>query len=75
MKLEPIPPTTQDRVSTWDEIRDAMTGTPDQVLEHCYVDQAYCEIPSDRGGKVRYAAEEFEFYACLSEREVPTLLN
>lgn len=75
MKLESVPTTAQDRLATWDEIRHATTGTPDHVLEHCYVDQAYCEIQSDLGGKVRYAAEEFEFYASLSEREAPSMLN
>jgi hypothetical protein len=67
MKPEPAPATAQDRLATWEEIRHATSKTPDQVLEQCYTNQTYCEIESDLGGKIQYAAEEFEFYAYLSE--------
>jgi hypothetical protein len=59
--------TTQDRLATWDEIRRATSETPDRVLEHCYSEGTFCEVGSDFGGIIRYPAEEFEFFAALSE--------
>lgn len=66
MKLKmPLPP--QDRVSTGDEIRRAGASAEDRVLELCRVEGNYCEVDSDLGGVIRYPAEEFEFFAYLSE--------
>jgi hypothetical protein len=67
MKPEQTSATAQDRLSTWEEIRRATSETPDQILEQCYTKGTYCEIESDLGGKIQYPAEEFEFYAYLSE--------
>jgi hypothetical protein len=57
----------QDRLATWDEVQRATSFTPDRVLELCYTKGSHCEIDSESGGTVRYPAEEFEFFAYLSE--------
>ena len=57
----------QDRLATWEEIRRATSLTPDRVLELCYTQGSHCEIDSELGGTIRYPAEEFEFFAYLSE--------
>jgi hypothetical protein len=67
MKTEHVISTTQDRIATWDEIQCATSFTPDRVLEHCYTKGSHCEVDSDLGGIIRYPAEEFEFFAFLSE--------
>ncbi len=67
MKTEQVISTTQDRIATWDEIQRATSFTPDRVLEHCYTQGSHCEVDSDLGGVIRYPAEEFEFFAYLSE--------
>ena len=69
MKAEPMIMTSQDRVATWEEIQRATSSTPDRVLELCYTNGSYCEVDSDLGGIVRYPAEEFEFFAYLSEMD------
>ena len=69
MKPEPINVIAQDRPATWEEIRRATSSTPDRVLELCYTSGTHCEIDSESGGIIRYPAEEFEFFAYLSERE------
>jgi hypothetical protein len=61
--------TAQDRVATWEEVRCATSSWPDRVLELCYTKGTHCEIPSELGGTIRYSAEEFEFFACLSDME------
>ena len=60
---------TQDRLATWEEIRRATSFTPDRVLELCYTNGTHCEIDSELGGTIRYPAEEFEFFAYLSEMQ------
>jgi hypothetical protein len=65
---QPIAP-TQDRPATWEEIRCATSSTPDRVLELCYTEGTHCEIDSELGGIIRYPAEEFEFFAYLSETQ------
>jgi hypothetical protein len=60
---------TQDRLATWEEIRRATSFTPDRVLELCYTKGTHCEIDSESGGTIRYPAEEFEFFAYLSEMQ------
>lgn len=67
MKPEPAIVVKQDRLATWEEIRGATSSTPDSVLELCYTMGTYCEIGSEWGGVVRYAADEFEFFAYLSD--------
>ena len=57
----------QDRFSTGDEIRRAGATAEDRVLELCRIEGNYCEMDSDLGGVIRYPAEEFEFFAHLSE--------
>jgi hypothetical protein len=69
MKAEPIIATSQDRLATWEEVQRATSYTPDRVLELCYTKGSYCEVDSDLGGVVRYPAEEFEFFAFLSEMD------
>ena len=72
MKTEPIIASLQDRPATWEEIRRATSLTPDRVLELCYTQGNYCEVDSDFGGVMRYPAEEFEFFAYLSEMDDAT---
>jgi hypothetical protein len=72
MKAETIIRSHQDRPATWEEIRRATSSTPDRVVELCYTQGSYCEVDSDLGGVVRYPAEEFEFFAYLSEMEDAT---
>ena len=69
MKPELVNLIAQDRPATWEEIRRATSFTPDRVLEQCYTGGTHCEIDSELGGIIRYRAEEFEFFAYLSERE------
>ena len=69
MKPEPAIVATQDRPATGEEIRRATSSTPDGVMELCYTTGTYCETDSDLGGVVRYPAEEFEFFAYLSETQ------
>ena len=72
MKTEPMIATHQDRPATWEEIRRATSSTPDRVLELCYTQGNYCEVDSDLGGVIRYPAQEFEFFAYLSEMDDTT---
>ena len=67
MKPETVIIQPQDRLATWEEIRNATSSSPDRVLEECYTKGTHCEIDSDSGGTIRYPAEEFEFFAYLSE--------
>jgi hypothetical protein len=69
MKTEPMKATTQDRLATWEEIRHATSSSPDRVLDLCHANGTYCEVDSDLGGIIRYPAEEFEFFAYLSEMD------
>jgi hypothetical protein len=69
MKPETMKTTTQDRLATWEEVRRATSTTPDRLLEHCHTEGNYCEMDSDLGGIIRYPAEEFEFFAYLSEMD------
>jgi hypothetical protein len=69
MKPEPTKAITQDRLATWEEIRRAESTTPDRLLELCRTNGTYCEVDSDLGGIIRYPAEEFEFFAYLSEMD------
>ncbi len=72
MKTETIIRSLQDRPATWEEIRRATSSTPDRVVELCYTQGSYCEVDSDLGGVIRYPAEEFEFFAYLSEMDDAT---
>ena len=72
MKTESMIASHQDRPATWEEIRRATSSTPDRVMELCYTQGNYCEVDSDLGGVIRYAAEEFEFFASLSEMDDAT---
>ena len=72
MKTEPMKAITQDRLATWEEIRGATSSTPDRLLELFNRSGTYCEVDSDFGGIVRYPAEEFEFFAYLSEMDDPS---
>jgi hypothetical protein len=69
MKPEPVNVTAHDRLATWEEIRRATSYTPDRVLELCYTQGTHCEIDSELGDIIRYSAEEFEFFAYLSEMQ------
>jgi hypothetical protein len=67
MKPDPTILTAQDRPATWEEVQRATSSTPDRVLELLYTKGSHCEIDSESGGTIRYPAEEFEFFAYLSE--------
>jgi hypothetical protein len=69
MKPETVNTTTQDRLATCEEIRRATSSTEDRVLELCRIQGNYCQMDSDLGGIIRYPAEEFEFFAYLSEMD------
>jgi hypothetical protein len=69
MKPETMNATTQDRLATYEEIRRATSSTQDRMLELCHTQGNYCEMDSDLGGIIRYPAEEFEFFAYLSEMD------
>jgi len=69
MKPETLNTTTQDRLATCEEVRRATSSTHDRVLELCQRQGNYCQMDSDLGGIIRYPAEEFEFFAYLSEMD------
>jgi hypothetical protein len=69
MKPETMKITTHDRLATGEEVRHATSSTNDRVLEFCHAQGNYCEMGSDLGGIIRYPAEEFEFFAYLSEMD------
>ena len=69
MKPETMKATTHDRLATGEEIRRATSSTHDRVLELCHTQGNYCQMDSDLGGIIRYPAEEFEFFAYLSEMD------
>ena len=69
MKPETMKTTTQDRLATFEEVRLATSPTPDRMLELCHPQGDYCQMDSDLGGIIRYPAEEFEFFAYLSEMD------
>jgi hypothetical protein len=69
MKPELVSTTGQDRLATWDEIRRATSATPDCIQDMCHANGVYCEVDSELGGVIRYPAEEFEFFAFLSESD------
>jgi hypothetical protein len=69
MKTETIKMAEQDRLATGEEVRRATSSAQSRVLELCHIDGNYCEMDSDLGGVIRYPAEEFEFFAYLSEMD------
>ncbi len=69
MKPETMNKTTHDRLATGEEIRRATSSTEDRVIELCHVQGNFCQMDSDLGGIIRYPAEEFEFFAYLSEMD------
>jgi hypothetical protein len=69
MKPETMNKTTHDRLATCEEIRKATSSTEDRVIELCHIQGNYCQMDSDLGGIIRYPAEEFEFFAYLSEMD------
>jgi hypothetical protein len=69
MKPETMNATTHDRLATGEEVRRATSSTHDRVLELCHTQGNYCQMSSDLGGIIRYPAEEFEFFAYLSEMD------
>jgi len=69
MKPETMNTTTHDRLATYEEVRRATSSTEDRVLELCHIQGNYCQMDSDLGGIIRYPAEEFEFFAYLSEMD------
>jgi len=69
MKPVIMNPSTQDRLATFDEIRRASTSLQERLLEVCQSQGNYCQMASDQGGIVRYPAEEFEFFAYLSDMD------
>ena len=69
MKQDTMNFANQDRVATYEEVRRASSSTEDRVLEFCQSRGNYCQMDSDLGGIIRYPAEEFEFFAFLSEMD------
>jgi hypothetical protein len=59
----------QDRLATFEEVRRAGSSTEARVLELCRIQGSHCETDSDVGGIIRYPAEEFEFFAYLSDMD------
>jgi len=69
MKPETMDTTIHDRLATCEEVRRATSSTEDRVLQFCQIQGNYCQMDSDLGGIIRYPAEEFEFFAYLSEMD------
>lgn len=69
MKPQTIKVTTHDRLATGEEVRRATSATEDCLLQLCHSEGNYCQMDSDLGGIIRYPAEEFEFFAYLSEMD------
>jgi hypothetical protein len=69
MKPEMMITIPDDRLATGEEIRRATSSTQDRVLEFCRAQGNYCQMDSDLGGVIRYPADEFEFFAYLSEMD------
>ena len=69
MKTDTTKMMTQDRLATCEEVRRASSSSQDRVLEFCQSQGNYCQMDSDLGGIIRYPAEEFEFFALLSEMD------
>jgi hypothetical protein len=69
MKPETMNTTTHDRLATCEEVRRATSSTEDSVLRLCQIQGNYCQMDSDLGGIIRYPADEFEFFAYLSEMD------
>jgi len=67
MNPEALVATVQDRPATWEEIRCAVSATPDRSLELFYTSGSHYEIESEMGGRIRYPVEEFVFFAYLSD--------
>jgi hypothetical protein len=69
MKTETLINTKQDRLATGEEIRRATSMNEGHRLDLCHIQGDYCQMDSDLGGIIRYPAEEFEFFAYLSEMD------
>lgn len=69
MKSEMMDITAQDRPATIEEVRRAMSSTEGSLMDLCHTQGNYCEMDSDLGGVIRYSAEEFEFFAYLTEMD------
>jgi hypothetical protein len=69
MKTETLINMRQDRFATGEEIRRATSMNEEHKLEFCHIQGDYCQMDSDLGGIIRYPAEEFEFFAYLSEMD------
>jgi hypothetical protein len=69
MKTDMLNNTKQDRLATCEEVRRATSMTEEHMLELCHMQGNYCQMDSDLGGIIRYPAEEFEFFAYLSEMD------
>ena len=69
MKPATMKVTTDDRLATYEEVRSATASTEGRVFDLCHAEGNYCEVDSDTGGIIRYPAEEFEFFAYLSEMD------
>lgn len=69
MKPDKIKITTDDRLATLEEVRRAISGSEDGVLHRWNAEGNYCQMDSDLGGVIRYPAEEFEFFAYLSDMD------
>lgn len=69
MKTDTFNTTTQDRLATYEEVQLATSSSNERMMELCHNQGNYCQMDSDVGGIIRYPAEEFEFFAYLSEMD------
>ncbi len=69
MKTNTFNTTTQDRLATYEEVQLATSSSNERMMELCHNQGNYCQMDSDLGGIIRYPAEEFEFFAYLSEMD------
>jgi len=67
MKPETLVRIEQDRLATWEEISRATMTTPDRIMEQFYKNGTHFEADSEWGVKIRYPAQEFDFFSYLSE--------
>ena len=70
MKMETFKVTNKiDRLATMEEVQTAEAPFRNYVVKG--VNEAQLEIPSDRGGYVRFSAEEFELLFLIEELNHP----
>jgi len=69
MKPELAILTAHDRLATWTRFGARRSDTPDRVLELAIRKERTVKLIPSWGASIRYPAEEFEFFAYLSEMQ------